>query len=266
MFDCYNRKISYLRVSVTDRCNLRCRYCMPEGGIKLLNRSDILSFDEIAETIRYGVAQGIDKVRITGGEPLVRKDIVKLVEMIASIEGIRDLAMTTNGSLLGNFATDLARAGLMRVNISLDSLNPLHYKYITRNGSLENVLKGIEAAALAGLNPVKINCVVKNNRNEPDAQMVEQFACKNGYEVRFIREMNLATGEFYTYEGGTGGNCRLCNRLRLSASGNLIPCLFSDISYNVRKHGIATAYKLALENKPQQGKKSQDTKFYNIGG
>lgn len=266
MYDCYNRNINYLRVSVTDRCNLRCRYCMPESGVKLLDHSEILSFEEIFETVKYGVSQGITKVRITGGEPLVRKDIVKLVGMIAEIDGVIDLAMTTNGTLLEKFAADLAKAGLMRINISLDSLNPLRYNYITRNGQLKDVLKGIEATANAGLSPIKLNCVIQNNADEPDALMVKQFAEKNGFEVRFIRQMNLATGEFYTFDGGTGGNCPLCNRLRLSANGNLKPCLFSDIGYNVRKLGISKAYKLALENKPLQGKDSQDAKFYNIGG
>ena len=162
MLDPFNRNINYLRISVTDRCNLRCRYCMPETGIKLVPHENILSFEEIRDFVRVGVGLGIRKVRLTGGEPLVRKGIVQLVEMLAATPGIKDLGMTTNGILLDRYATDLAAAGLHRVNISLDSLDAGNFKYITRVGQLDSVLSGIEAAQEAGLNPVKINCVVKN--------------------------------------------------------------------------------------------------------
>ncbi len=134
MFDRFNRTINYLRISVTDRCNLRCRYCMPEEGIKLLRHEDILSFDEITGFTEVAVKHGVNKVRITGGEPLVRKGIVTLVKMIADIEGINDLSMTTNGVLLKDFAADLKTAGLHRVNISLDTTDPERFAYITRGG------------------------------------------------------------------------------------------------------------------------------------
>ncbi len=144
-----NRSIDYLRISVTDRCNLRCRYCMPEEGIQLLRHEDILTFDEIKDFTRAAVDNGIRKVRITGGEPLVRKGIVTLVGMIASIRGINDLSMTTNAVLLEHFAKDLSAAGLQRVNISLDMVDPQKYAFITRSGNLSDVFRGIEAAKSA---------------------------------------------------------------------------------------------------------------------
>ncbi|MBN1387648.1 MAG: radical SAM protein, partial [Bacteroidales bacterium] len=146
MYDRYNRRINYLRVSVTDRCNLRCRYCMPAEGIKLISHDDILSFDEITDFVKVAVDMGIDKVRLTGGEPLVRKDLPVLVEMLAGIKGIKDFSMTTNGTLLGKFAKTLADAGLQRVNISLDTMDPLKYTWLTRRGDLNQALEGIDAA------------------------------------------------------------------------------------------------------------------------
>ncbi len=266
MYDCFKRKINYLRVSVTDRCNLRCIYCMPESGVKLLPHNEILSFAEIIEVVKYGVEHGINKVRITGGEPLVRKGIVELTAMIANINGITDLAMTTNGILLTKYAADLVKAGLQRVNISLDTLNAEKFNTITRVGNLSEVLKGIEAAQKAGLSPIKLNCVIKNSSMEPDAQQVAEFAKQNGFHVRFIPEMDLGKGEFGIVEGGDGGNCAICNRLRLTANGLLKPCLFNDLAYNVRELGIEEAYNKALKNKPLTGHKNKTGNFYNIGG
>ena len=157
MYDQFNRKINYLRISVTDRCNLRCVYCMPAEGIEMLGHDEILSFDEIVEITKVAVSMGVDKVRITGGEPLVRKGIIDLIKMISAIAGINDLAMTTNGVLLNRFAKPLAEAGLNRVNISLDTMDPEKYHSITRLGKIEAVFRGIEAAQLAELNPIKIN-------------------------------------------------------------------------------------------------------------
>ena len=151
MFDRFKRQINYLRISVTDRCNLRCTYCMPEEGIRLLDHSDILSFEEITDFARMAVANGITKVRLTGGEPLVRKNIAELVSMLHGIDGLEDLSMTTNGILLPKFASDLKKAGLNRINISLDTVNPDKYCQITRNDELAQVLEGIEAALEAGL-------------------------------------------------------------------------------------------------------------------
>ncbi|OQX75778.1 MAG: radical SAM protein [Bacteroidetes bacterium 4484_276] len=266
MYDQFKRKINYLRISVTDRCNLRCMYCMPAEGIKMVGHEEILSFDEIVEVTKVAVSMGIDKVRITGGEPLVRKGIVDLMKMIAGIDGIKDLAMTTNGILLHRFARPLADAGLHRVNISLDTLDPDTYYKITRLGNIDDVFRGIKAAKQAGLKPIKINCVIKKSSDEPDAQAVKKFALENNLKVRFIPEMNLETGSFSVVEGGDGGNCKICNRLRLTATGKIKPCLFSDIEFDVRELGPEAAINLALGNKPQSGTVNHVDQFHNIGG
>ncbi|MCD4792826.1 MAG: radical SAM protein [Bacteroidales bacterium] len=266
MYDKFNRKINYLRVSVTDRCNLRCTYCMPAEGVELMHHTDILRFHEIVETIEYAVSQGVDKVRITGGEPLVRKGITDLVAMISKIKGIKDFGMTTNGVLLDKYAQPLADAGLHRVNISLDTMNPEKYHQITRLGDINQVFKGIEAAKKAGLTPIKINCVISETSKEPDTVEVAEFCKKNDLQIRYIKEMNLETGSFSTVQGGTGGNCSICNRLRLTAKGDILPCLFSDAKYNIRELGIKKAFKKALVRKPKNGHIAKESKFYNVGG
>lgn len=266
MFDRFNRHINYLRISVTDRCNLRCRYCMPEEGVQMLNHHEILTFEEIVDVAKTAVTMGIEKVRLTGGEPLVRKGIVQLVAMLARIKGIKDLSMTTNGALLDKFAQPLADAGLHRINISLDTLNPIKYRMLTRNGEIDDVLKGIEAAKTAGLYPIKVNCVVKENSKEPDAKQVAEYCRQQDVEVRFIHQMDLHTGEFYVVEGATGGNCEICNRLRLTANGKIKPCLFSELEYDVRKLGSENALNAALGNKPACGTINRSGRFYNIGG
>ena len=266
MYDRFNREINYLRISVTDRCNLRCRYCMPEEGIKLLRHEDILSFDEIYEFTKAAVRSGVTKVRITGGEPLVRKGIVTLVKMISGIDGIIDLSMTTNGLLLKEFASDLKTAGLHRVNISLDTIDPAKYSYITRGGNLNDVFGGIAAAGEAGLLPVKINCVVKDTGKEADAVGVTDFCNRNNLVIRYIKQMDLVSGHFTTVVGGTGGNCSLCNRLRLTANGKLKPCLFSDIEFDIREMGYEEAIIKAIDLKPACGSSNLTGEFYNIGG
>ena len=266
MFDRFKRNINYLRISVTDRCNLRCSYCMPAEGIKLLRHEDILSFDEIAGFTRVAVEMGINKVRITGGEPLVRKGIVALTGMLAKIEGIEDLSMTTNGTLLKKFAAELKDAGLKRVNISLDTIDAEEFRLITRGGDLKEVLEGIDAAVIAGLNPVKINCVVSHSRNEAKAMQVGQFCESRGLEIRYIRQMDLSGGHFSTVDGGTGGECSICNRLRLTSTGMLRPCLFDNTEIDIRKTGYREALERALILKPACGTKNQSGEFYNIGG
>lgn len=266
MYDRFNRHINYLRISVTDRCNLRCRYCMPDDGVQMLDHSEILTFEEIVEVTTEAVNLGVEKVRLTGGEPLVRKGIVQLVSMLARIKGIKDLSMTTNGLLLDKFAQPLADAGLQRINISLDTVNPIKYRLVTRTGELANVFKGIAAAKEVGLVPIKVNCVIEKSLDEPDAKQVAEYCRENGLEARFIHQMDLHTGEFYQVEGGIGGNCSLCNRLRLTANGMVKPCLFSEQDYNVRKLGARNALLSALENKPACGTINQSGRFYNIGG
>lgn len=266
MFDPYNRKINYLRISVTDRCNFRCEYCMPAEGVPQKDHNEILSFDEITDVVKYGVSQGISKIRITGGEPLVRKDLPQLIGMIADIDGINDVGMTTNGVLLPKYAHELKKAGLKRVNISLDTLDPERFRKITRIGDLDDVLKGIEAAQKAGLEPVKINFVRIPGENEKDEQEVREFCKKEGLSLRFIRQMNLKTGEFYPVSGGSGGICSVCNRLRLTADGNLVPCLHSELRFNIRELGIEKAYKKAIHLKPEKGIGTESHEFSNIGG
>lgn len=266
MYDRYNRKINYLRISVTDRCNLRCRYCMPADGIKLLSHEDILSYEEIVEIVKAGVKKGIDKIRITGGEPLVRKNVVALIRMISDIPGIKDLAMTTNGIFLETHALSLAEAGLHRVNISLDTLDPVKYAYITRGGDINAVFRGIDAAKEAGLTPVKINCVVTESSQEKDAREVRRFCMRNALQVRFIHQMDLAGGQFSIVEGGEGGKCSSCNRLRITADGKIKPCLFSDLAFDIRKLGINKAFERAVSEKPLSGSQNHTGNFCNIGG
>ena len=265
MYDSCNRNINYLRIAVTDRCNLRCSYCMPEKGISLLRHDEILSFEEIYDFVNVAVDMGIDKVRITGGEPLVRRNIVSLVEMLANIDDIRDLAMTTNGIFLPEFAESLAKAGLHRVNISLDTIDPERFSTITRGGDVRQVIRGIEAAIDVGLTPVKLNCVVSESPDEPDALSVAEFARERSLEVRYICHMNLSKGRFYAVIGGDGGVCSMCNRLRLTSDGWLRPCLFSDIGFNIKELGYREAIRRALMDKPEAGDTS-NRHFYEIGG
>jgi len=266
MYDRYNRKINYLRVSVTDRCNLRCNYCMPEDGIKLLNHQDILTFNEIVAFVEVAVSLGVNKVRITGGEPLVRKGIVDLIGMIAKISGIDDLSMTTNAIMLSQFAGPLFEAGLRRVNVSLDTIDPDKFRNLTRGGEINDVFSGLHEAKRIGFKPIKLNCVIHKSSNEPDALAVKEFANKNGFDIRFIPMMNLEKGIFGQVEGGDGGNCSSCNRLRLTANGLVKPCLFSDLGYSVRELGSKEAIEKAIGLKPESGSHNLQGKFYNIGG
>lgn len=266
MLDRFDRNINYLRISVTDRCNLRCRYCMPEEGIQLVPHSDILTFDEITSFCQVAMNNGITKVRLTGGEPLVRKGITELVRMLSDLKGISDLSMTTNGVLLKDFADRLKASGLHRVNISLDTVDPDRFAQITRTGNINDVFEGIKAAKEAGLLPVKINCVIKESKDEYEARGVTDFCKENDLEIRYIRQMDLVRGHFSTVEGGTGGDCSACNRLRLTANGKLKPCLFNDIEYDVRKLGFGKAFISAIELKPSCGSVNSKGSFYNIGG
>lgn len=265
MYDRFDRRIHYLRISVTDLCNLRCTYCMPAEGVTHLPREEILSFDEIADLARAATGLGIDKLRLTGGEPLVRRDILNLVRMLAAIEGFHDLAMTTNGTLLPELAGPLRAAGILRLNISLDTLDPERYRLITRGGDLRQVLAGIDAAMAAGFHPIKLNCVVQESPNEPDATMVAAFARERNLEVRFIRRMDTRTGRFWRVIGGNGGHCAACNRLRVSSNGFVYPCLFSDLCFSVRELGPARALQFAVQGKPASGATSQ-TQFFALGG
>ncbi|MFZ3071968.1 MAG: GTP 3',8-cyclase MoaA [Thermodesulfobacteriota bacterium] len=189
--DRFGRRLNYLRVSVTDRCNQRCAYCAPYSE-KFKNRNDILSFDEITRLVSLMVSMGVEKVRLTGGEPLVRKDLPKLVSMLKEA-GVKDLSMTTNAVLLERFVDELAANGLNRINVSLDSLNPKKFKKISGNGDIVPVLRGIEAAINRGLSPVKINTVIMK-MNEDELASIIDFAGERGLNVRFIECMPMSDG------------------------------------------------------------------------
>jgi cyclic pyranopterin phosphate synthase len=267
LFDSFNRRINYLRISVTDKCNLRCQYCRPASGVPLKRHEDILSLEEIFEVAEYAVGHGIEKIRLTGGEPLVRKNVEHLVERIGKISGLKDFGMTTNGTLLPDYAFKLKKCGLHRVNISLDSLDPERYKEITRGGNLNQALEGIRAAKLAGLMPIKLNVVILPGINEDERDAFLKYGGNNDLEVRFIRKMDLKTGERYGIENNTTvGQCYLCDRLRLTCVGDLKPCLFSEYSVNIRRTGLKEAFNIALRNKPECGIKNERELMYQIGG
>lgn len=266
MLDRFKREIYYLRVSVTDRCNLRCTYCMPEEGIKLKPHTEILTYEEIEEIVKVAATLGFYKFRLTGGEPLIRKGITGLVENLAKIPGVKTLAMTTNGLLLPAYAKGLKTAGLDRLNISLDSLRPERYRMITRGGDLACVLSGIKAAAGAGFEKTKLNVVLIDGFNDDEKEAFDEFARANALKARFIKKMDLKSGDYYRIEGGEGGKCEICNRVRLTADGKLRSCLFSDFEVDVRKDGIREAFEKVVGNKPQKGDKSLEREMIEIGG
>ena len=193
--DSFGRTIHYLRISVTDRCNLRCVYCMPAAGVPLIPHEDMLSFEDIVSFTRYAVSRGIRKVRLTGGEPLVRKGITSLVRSLAAVDGLEDLAMTTNGILLAEMAKELKEAGLHRLNISLDTLSPHTYKELTRGGDVNRVLRGIRAAREAGFggqdSPLKLNCVLLPHTAQEDVAALRTFSREEGLQLRLIHHMDL---------------------------------------------------------------------------
>ncbi len=186
--DHLGRKIDYLRISVTDKCNYRCLYCMPEEGVQLMCHKDLLSIEEISRFARIAASEGVTTIRITGGEPLVRRGIVDLIRQIKSIDEIKSLAITTNGSLLPKMAHELRDAGLDRVNISLDTLDPDMFAYLTRRGSLDEALAGIDAAFEVGFDPVKVNCVVIRSLHQ-DLAAFARMTMERPVHVRFIEFM-----------------------------------------------------------------------------
>jgi cyclic pyranopterin phosphate synthase len=196
--DSFGRVHTYLRVSVTDRCNYRCVYCMPEEGLTWMPREDILGFEEIARLVRIMAGMGISKVRITGGEPTLRTDIIKLVEALRAIDGIEDIAMTTNGHTLAKLAKPLADAGLNRVNVSIDTLDPAHFGRLTRGGKLDRVLAGIVAARVAGLVPIKLNAVILEGENSDQIFDLVDYCAADAAdtELRFIEYMPFEERKF----------------------------------------------------------------------
>jgi len=278
--DAFRRPITYLRISVTDRCNLRCVYCMPEGGLPWIPKAEILTFEEIERVVRAAAPLGVRSIRLTGGEPLVRRDLPELVARLAAIPGIDDIALSTNGLLLADLAADLRAAGLRRVNVSLDTLRADRFAAIARRPGLDRVLAGIDAALAAGLGPLKINCVVMRGQNDDELADFAAFTRERAVFVRFIevmpvienatlqREAYVPSGElldriardgellpvagpggngparYYAFAGAPGAigvisplshdYCETCNRVRLSADGQLKLCLFGDTGIDLR--------------------------------
>jgi cyclic pyranopterin phosphate synthase len=191
LIDTFGRTHDNLRVSVTDRCNIRCFYCMPEDGVRFVDLRQILSFEEIERFVRVAAGLGITKLRITGGEPLVRKDLPRLIEKLAMVPGIRDLALTTNGVLLAEQAQSLHDAGLRRLNVHVDTLDKERFRRITRRDDLDKVLEGIERARALGFGPIKINAVAMKGLTEPDVVPLVRYGRERGIEVRFIEFMPL---------------------------------------------------------------------------
>lgn len=267
MRDGAGRAIEYLRLSVTDRCNCRCTYCMPAGGVPMLSHDDVCSFEELAEITEALVGLGVRKVRLTGGEPLVRRGIVGLVRMLSAVPGVEELDLTTNATLLAPLAEPLRAAGLDRVNVSLDTLDPARYEAITRGGRLADALAGIDAARAAGFSPVKVNCVLMGGVNDDEVPRLAALAREAGTEVRFIELMPIGeaarwprarfvdastvlervpelrpcgsrgVAELFSAPGWGGRVglirpmshrfCSGCTRVRVTADGRLKPCLHS---------------------------------------
>lgn len=281
LMDSLGRVHTNLRISVTDRCNIRCFYCMPDENVRFKPRSEILSFEEIERFVRVVAPLGVRKLRLTGGEPLVRADMPGLIERLAKIPGIDDIAMTTNGILLAEHAQALKSAGLDRLNISLDALNEVTFRRISRRDGLDRVLAGVAAAKAAGFRKIRLNAVAIRGTTEPEIVPLANFARKQGMEMRFIEYMPLdaenqwdhdqvLTGEeirsiieaaigqlepaerddpsqpAMDYQFTDGGGqigfinpvtqpfCGDCNRLRLTAEGQVRNCLFSTVEWDAR--------------------------------
>jgi len=272
--DSWGREIKSVRVSVTDKCNFRCTYCMPAEGLQWLRREEILSFEEIARLVGVLARLGVDEVRLTGGEPLVRRDLPVLVEQLAAIEGVHDLSLTTNGVLLDRLARPLVDAGLQRLNVSLDTLNHVRFTEIARRDALDAVLRGLEEAErYPQLRPIKVNCVAVKGFTETEVPALAELARRKPYVVRFIEFMPLdadeawreddvlagaeiraiieehygpleelpakasSTAKRFRFADGAGEIgfvnpvsepfCSSCDRIRLTADGQLRTCLFS---------------------------------------
>jgi cyclic pyranopterin phosphate synthase len=196
--DNFSRIIDYMRISITDRCNLRCIYCMPAGGVMPVEHREILSYEEIVRVVGVAASLGVRKIRITGGEPLARKNVTYLIASLRNISGIEDMSLTTNGVLLGKYAKELADAGLNRVNISLDSLKPERYREMTRGGEIASVMRGIEAAEKAGLLPVKINMVPIRDVNDDEIEDFAGMTLNTSRQVRFIEFMPIGAGDLWS--------------------------------------------------------------------
>ena len=317
LIDGHNRKVNYLRVSVTERCNFRCQYCMPEKPFSWVPHENLLSYEDMFQFIKVGIDEGITKVRLTGGEPLLRKGLESFVKMIADYAPSVDLALTTNAFLLEEAAQTLKDAGLKRINVSLDSLKPEVAHHIAQKDVLDKVIKGIDKAHEVGMK-VKVNCVPMKDVNDTEIIDILEYCKDKGYEVRFIEFMenshanvkkglnsseiqdiirekyNFTKGEregsspsqnyflddgykFGIIEPHLDDFCSDCNRLRITAEGYLIPCLYFEdalsIADAVKAKDISKAKEIlreVLKNKPEKNKWGDEDKsdraFYETGG
>ncbi len=195
LIDNFNRKINYLRISVTDKCNLRCLYCMPEEGIKLLSHEKILTLENLFFFIKTSVSLGVNKIRITGGEPLLRRNIFFLIKSVSKLEGVNDLSITTNGVLLEKYIDQLIDSGIKRINVSLDTLDKEKFRFISRRDYFDNVIHGIKLSVEKGLNPVKVNIVAIRNFNDSEITDFINFGIENNVEIRFIEFMPFGDSE-----------------------------------------------------------------------
>src|SRR5829696_848838 len=231
--DGWGREIKSVRVSVTDKCNFRCRYCMPAEGLEWLGRDELLTFEELSRVVRLLAAMGVEEVRLTGGEPLARRDLPVLVSMLADIPGVTDLSLTTNGVLLDRFAEPLVDAGLRRLNVSLDSLSHVRFAEITRRDALDRVLAGLEAAeAHPQLRPIKINCVAIRALIE-EHWPLEEIPAKASSTARRFRFAD-GKGELGFVNPVSEPFCSSCDRIRLTADGQLRTCLFSRREWDLK--------------------------------
>lgn len=230
MVDSYGRNIHYLRLSVTDKCNLRCRYCMPEYGVCPKRHDEMLTEEEMVSAVRAAASLGIDKLRITGGEPLVKKNILSLCEKCAAVPGIREVCVTTNGTLLPELAKPLRAAGVQRLNISLDTLNAEKYAYITRRGTLESALRGIQSAYDAGFEHLKVNAVLIGGFNDDEIPALAGLARYYPMDVRFIELMPMSESEVF------GANAYVSGDAVLKALPQLTETVWDD--------GVAKLYRL----------------------
>lgn len=265
MLDSFSREINYLRISVTDNCNLRCLYCMPEGFIPEIDESNFLSFPQIWQVAEAAVGIGISKFRLTGGEPTVRKDIVYLVKGLKKIPGMRHLAMTSNGVYLDKLASPLREAGLDSLNISLDTLNPLRYTFLTRGGDIKRVLAGIDAAAACAY-PLKINMVVLDDTDPKEIAQMRAFAVSKGASLQTIKLYRLDRQKQDGHSFDRPQACSLCNRIRMLADGRILTCLHSDDFHTIDFNNIRGSLMDAIGSKPEHGLKSSISNVNYIGG
>lgn len=265
MFDRFDRAITYLRISVTDKCNLRCRYCIPPEGVPVRRHQDFLSFEQMTAVARAAVGLGVKKIRLTGGEPLVKRGIVDLVRMLAGINGLDHLAMTTNGTLLPPLAGALRAAGLDSVNVSLDTLDAARYRFLTRGGSLRDALAGIEAARREGF-PVKINMVVLEDTHPREIEGMKEFCAARGARVQLINHYELGREKTDSYGFDRPPSCARCNRIRLLADGMLKPCLHSDREVALDFFRLEESLREAVLAKPERGGTCRNRAVSQIGG